>query len=194
MDPDVDIVRAFLFLGLVLHKIIWEVLKRKSKRRCFVYQTSRRFGGSALKFIKISLLTFLLFQTLYLDLFPIAERPSILRIIGVVIYSLGLGMAVLARIHLGSNWMDLEDYQVSPNQSLVTKGIYRYVRHPIYGGDVLLLIGLELALNSWLVLGVVAIMLIVVRQSILEESLLSQRFPTYPSYCSQTKRFIPYLV
>ena len=194
MKPDIEALRAVLFFGLLFHKALWEVLKRKGKVRRFADQTSRPIAESSLKFIKIALLAFLLFQTLYLDLFPISERPNILRAIGIVIYSLGLGIAVLGRIHLGANWMDLEDYQVSPNQSLVTNGIYRYARHPIYGGDVLLLIGLELALNSWLVLGVAAIMLIVVRQSILEESLLSQRFPAYHSYCSQTKRFIPFLV
>jgi protein-S-isoprenylcysteine O-methyltransferase Ste14 len=194
VQADIDALRVFLFLGLVFHKALWEVLKRKSRVRSFAEHTSRFLAARLSKLIKIALLIFLLFQTLFLDLFPIAERPNLLRVIGVMIYSLGLGMAVLGRVHLGANWMDLEDYQASLNQSLITDGIYRYVRHPIYGGDILLLLGLELALNSWLVLGVAIILLFVIRQIILEESLLSQKFSGYHDYCLQTKRFIPFLV
>ena len=194
MKTDINALRAVLFFGLAFHKVLWEALKRKSKIRSISYQTSRSFAGRTLKLIKVTLLTFFLFQTLFLDLFPISERANVLRVIGLVIYFLGLGIAVLGRIHLGANWLDLEDYRVSPNQSLVTNGIYRYVRHPIYGGDILLLIGLELALNSWLVLGVGIILVVVIRQTILEESLLSEKFSDYRHYCSQTKRFIPFLV
>jgi protein-S-isoprenylcysteine O-methyltransferase Ste14 len=95
---------------------------------------------------------------------------------------------------LGKNWVDLEDYQVLPEQLLVTEGIYRYVRHPIYTGDVLLLVGLELALNSWLVVAVLIPLAVFVRQALAEEALLSRVFPEYAAYCQRTKRFIPFLV
>jgi protein-S-isoprenylcysteine O-methyltransferase Ste14 len=97
-------------------------------------------------------------------------------------------------LHLGGNWVDLEDYQVLPTQALVTSGIYQYLRHPIYAGDVLLLFGLELALNSWLVLGVVAIFVVALRQALAEEKLLARTFPGYGAYCAQTKRFLPFVL
>ena len=76
----------------------------------------------------------------------------------------------------------------------MSNGIYGIVRHPIYTGDVLLLLGLELALNSWLVLGVIAVILVVIKQSLAEETLLSERLSGYREYCVKTKMFIPYLL
>ena len=121
------------------------------------------------------------------------EQPIILQIVGSSIYLLGLTVAVLGRLQLGSNWVDIEDYRVLPEQSLVTRGVYHYVRHPIYSGDVLLLLGLELALNSWLVLAVPVFFLIVVRQAVAEEEMLSKSFLEYGAYCTRTKRFIPFI-
>jgi protein-S-isoprenylcysteine O-methyltransferase Ste14 len=104
-----------------------------------------------------------------------------------------LGTAVLGRVQLGKNWIDLEDYRVLPEQSLTTKGIYRYIRHPIYSGDILLLTGLELALNSWLVVVVFVPMIVAVKQALAEEALLARVFPAYGEYCRRTKRFIPFI-
>jgi protein-S-isoprenylcysteine O-methyltransferase Ste14 len=146
------------------------------------------------KSIKAMVFIFLAFQTLFLDLLPITDHPTSLRIIGTLVYFVGLVTAVNGRLHLGTNWADLEDYQVLPKQSLVTNGIYRYIRHPIYTGDILLLVGLELALNSWLVLATPIPLLIIIKQALAEEALLSQTFRVYDAYCSQTKRFIPFIL
>jgi len=67
------------------------------------------------------------------------------------------------------------------------------VRHPIYTGDLLLLLGLELALNSWAVIGVVAMAVYVRRQAIREERNLLEKIPGYDQYCRCTARFVPFL-
>ncbi|HEV8525468.1 MAG TPA: hypothetical protein VGQ71_13300, partial [Terriglobales bacterium] len=66
-------------------------------------------------------------------------------------------------------------------------------RHPIYVGDLLLLVGLELALNSWLVMAVLGLVPFVLRKAILEERILAERLPGYGEYIRRTKRFIPYV-
>lgn len=183
--------RIILFLGLLAHKLLWEVLKARSalpKRG----RVALRFSAvSIVKAIKGAALIFLLIQTLFLDIFPISQDPQSLIYIGVMIYSIGLATAAIGRIQLGQNWVDLEDYQVLPEQSLVTEGIYRFVRHPIYVGDIALFIGLELALNSWLVLGAFLLIVIVLRQTQAEEAMLTKIFPEYRAYSQRTKRFIP---
>jgi protein-S-isoprenylcysteine O-methyltransferase Ste14 len=83
---------------------------------------------------------------------------------------------------------------VLPEHSLVQHGLYRYVRHPIYTGDLLMLAGLQLALNSWLVLAVALAAVVVVRQSRVEEAMLARHMPGYPVYRARTKRFIPFVV
>jgi protein-S-isoprenylcysteine O-methyltransferase Ste14 len=61
-------------------------------------------------------------------------------------------------------------------------------------GDVILLVGLEIALNSWLVLAVIPVILVVVRQANAEEELLKRALPGYAEYCVRTKRFIPLIL
>ncbi|MGH2625159.1 MAG: methyltransferase family protein [Anaerolineales bacterium] len=186
-----DLVRLLLFLGLVAHKAVWEILKRAGRleRPAAVAAPLR-----LVKALKVVVLAFLLVQTLFLEIAPISAAPGRLQILGGALYLLGLGVAIAARVQLGRNWLDLESFDVLPSQTIVDRGIYRYVRHPIYTGDLLLVTGLELALNSWLVLAVVPLAAFVVRQVLAEETLLSRRLPSYARYCAGTKRFIPFVV
>jgi protein-S-isoprenylcysteine O-methyltransferase Ste14 len=185
--------RAYLFAGLFLHKLIWEILKRghrvgKSPGKAGISQKLR-----LVKCAKIAALGAVVVQTLFLNILPISGRAGALRIVGVAIFTLGLVVAIIGRLQLGKNWLDLEDYQALPGQSVVTHGIYRFIRHPIYAGDVLLLLGLELALNSWLVLGIAFLLLVIGRQARAEETMMSATFPDYEAYRRRTKMFIPYI-
>ena len=188
------ILRIFLFLGLVLHKVVWEVLKKPASRTTVSAPRPASGLKSLVKLVKIGVLLFLVVQTLFLDVFPISRDPQNLRVAGLILYVAGLAIAILGRVELGRNWANLEDYQVLSGQALVQTGIYRFIRHPIYTGDILLILGLELALNSWLVLGVIFLIAFVVRQTLAEEQILTRAFPDYAAYRKQTKMFIPYLV
>ena len=185
--------RLFLFSGLVLHKLLWEALKRRSKNPK-VRKHQLHLVKHSIKCLKVIVLVFLVVQTLFLDIFPISDQTLLLRLLGTVIYLVGLTTAVIGRIQLGENWADLENYQVLPEQSVVSNGLYHYFRHPIYTGDVLLVIGLELALNSWLLLTTPILILIVVRQALKEEALLSSQLVGYSEYRKKTKMFIPFVL
>lgn len=187
-------IRGLLLMGLIAHKVVWEVLKRRDGRNV---GTAPRSGGSlttAVKVVKVLVLLFLVVQTAILDVLPIDAEPELLRGLGLVLFLCGLAMAVSARLQLGRNWVDLEEYRLLPGQALVARGLYRYVRHPIYAGDIMLLAGLELALRSWLVLAIVPLAIVVIRQARAEEALLLRSLPGYAEYCRRTKRFIPLLV
>jgi len=189
-----EVMRVMLFVGLVVHKLVWEVLKRRSKITHPTKKSTPDFMVSAIKVIKMGILGFLLIQTLFLELFPISNDPVMIKAVGLCFYFIGLTTAILGRLHLGDNWVDLEEYQVMSEQALVTRGIYRFIRHPIYAGDLFLIFGLQLALNSWLVLMVIPLFAIVFRQTSAEEIVLAQAFPNYKDYCRQTKRFVPFLI
>lgn len=193
MAYHVETLRLILFLGLILHKLLWEVLKRRDRGSRALPKPIKSSGSWPVKIVKGVILLFLGFQTLFLNVFPISDQSAPLRLIGTSLYFVGLTTAMTGRLQLGKNWADLEDYQVLPQQSLVTTGIYGYIRHPIYAGDILLITGLELALNSWLVLGVSIPLAVAMRHALKEETLLSQVFPDYHGYTARTKRFIPFI-
>src|SRR5690348_5873976 len=69
--------------------------------------------------------------------------------VGVGLCLAGLGFAIWARVHLGRNWgMPMSLRQ---GHELVTSGPYAYVRHPIYTGVMLAMIGSALAVGMlWL--------------------------------------------
>jgi protein-S-isoprenylcysteine O-methyltransferase Ste14 len=181
--------RLYLLAGLVAHKAVWEVLKR---RPTAAHRAPARGPTVALvKLAKIALLIGIVAQTLLPPILPIADDATALQLLGVPLYTLGLLIAITARWQLGTNWADIEAAQVLDQQHVVASGLYRYLRHPIYTGDLLLLIGLELSLNSWLVLALLPLIPVVVWRAVQEERMLVQRLPGYAAYCADTWRFVP---
>lgn len=186
--------RLYLFLGLVAHKAVWEVLKRRlpPERR----RTKRALPAIAqlAKAVKVVLLLGFLAQPFLPTLLPIAPDPAPLELLGGLLYTVGLATAIAGRVQLGSQWSDIEAAGLLPGHRLVGEGIYRYLRHPIYAGDLTMLLGFELALNSWLALGVGLLVPVVARQALQEEKLLAAKLPGYAEYRRHTKGFIPFIV
>jgi protein-S-isoprenylcysteine O-methyltransferase Ste14 len=188
--------RLYLLGGLITHKAVWEYLKRKQRQTGVApLPEVRNHGFVALaRMVKLAIIFCLVAQTMLPDILPITSSPSMLHPLGFVVYTFGLSVAILARVQLGTQWADIEAAQILKNQNLVCAGIYRWIRHPIYTGDLMLLAGLELGLNSWLVLGVVPVALFVARRVSHEERTLAAAMPEYSNYCEQTKRFVPFLL
>lgn len=184
--------RMLLLVGLGMHKLVWEALKRNGMPSQADSKAGEKPLTRLIKFFKIAALAGIVGQTLFLpDFPPITSKPEPLRVGGLLLYVVGLATAIIGRIQLGKNWANLEDYQVLPDQSLVTTGIYGHIRHPIYTGDILLLLGLEFALNSWLILGVIPLVVVIKQHAMAEEAVLSGSFPNYEAYRQRTKMFIP---
>ena len=182
--------QIYLLAGLVLHKVIWEALKKTASEKPVEPDSAVLV---AIKAVKIGILLGVTVQIWLPDILPIAADPAGLRIIGALIYTIGLIAAITARLQLGENWANIETGQVLGSQKVVAHGIYAFVRHPIYVGDLLLLLGLELALNSWLALGVLILAPIVMLKAVKEERMLAEQLSGYESYCKSSKRFIPFI-
>jgi protein-S-isoprenylcysteine O-methyltransferase Ste14 len=188
------LLRLYLLAGLIAHKAVWEILKRrKAPTGEKPAPKPQPLSVQLVKAVKIAILLGIVAQTMLPEILPISQQPFLLRVIGVAIYTAGLLIAVIARFQLDSNWSDIETAQVLSHQQVVSNGIYGYVRHPIYVGDILLLFGLELSLNSWLVLGVALMTPVILLQATREEKKLVETLPGYDVYCEQTKRFIPFV-
>jgi protein-S-isoprenylcysteine O-methyltransferase Ste14 len=188
-----DPLRLFLLLGLVLHKGVWEVLKRRDHLQSM--PRSRLTPAVAvIKLAKIAILAGLCVQTVLPEVLPILSEPMTLRLAGALIFAAGLAVAITARFQLGRQWSDIECSSVAADHKIIEYGVYRFIRHPIYTGDVLLIAGLELALNSWLVVAVIPLALAVFVKAKSEEEELAQQLSGYHEYQSRTKRFLPFLI
>jgi protein-S-isoprenylcysteine O-methyltransferase Ste14 len=83
--------------------------------------------------------------------------------------------------------------EVGTEQTIVTTGPYRFVRHPMYAGALLLILGIPLALGSlWGLLICLAMVVTIVARLLDEERYLASRLPGYPAYCATTRyRLVP---
>ncbi len=187
--------RLYLLAGLIAHKAVWEILKRrKTPSAEKLAPKPQPLTVQLVKMVKIAILLGIVTQTMLPEVLPISQEPFPLRVAGMGIYTAGLLIAIVARFQLDNNWSDIETAQILSHQKVVSNGIYGYVRHPIYVGDILLLFGLELSLNSWLVLGVALMTPVILLQATREEKKLVETLPGYDVYCQTTKRFIPFVV
>ncbi|MGH7246707.1 MAG: methyltransferase family protein [Pseudomonadota bacterium] len=105
----------------------------------------------------------------------------------------GVGFAIWARFFLGRNWSGI--VTIKQDHSLVRRGPYAVVRHPIYSGFLLAALGTALAQGEVRGLVAVALALIGLRmKSRLEETFLLERFgATYAEYTREVKALIPFV-
>jgi protein-S-isoprenylcysteine O-methyltransferase Ste14 len=85
--------------------------------------------------------------------------------------------------------------EATAEQKVIATGPYAWVRHPMYAGAFVLLIGVPLALGSWWGLcAVVPLMASILWRLLDEEAYLSEHLPGYDEYRSKTRhRLIPHV-
>jgi protein-S-isoprenylcysteine O-methyltransferase Ste14 len=112
--------------------------------------------------------------------------------IGLVCFTLGLGLAIWARVHIGRNWGPPMTQKDEPE--LVTSGPYRLVRHPIYSGILAAGLGTAVALSWWWLIAVALAGVYILYSAKIEERYLTDQFPDdYPDYKRSTKMLVPFI-
>jgi protein-S-isoprenylcysteine O-methyltransferase Ste14 len=120
-------------------------------------------------------------------------HSPVLGAIGAVLFVAGLALAIWARVFLGSNWGMPMTQKAEPE--LVTGGPYRWVRHPIYSGLLMALVGTALATNVAALLIAAVAGAYFYYAATVEEKNLTATFPkAYPEYQEHTKRLIPFVL
>jgi protein-S-isoprenylcysteine O-methyltransferase Ste14 len=116
-----------------------------------------------------------------------------LQAVGTAVFVLGLALAVWARVYIGRNWGMPMTRKADPE--LVTTGPYKSVRHPIYSGIILAMIGTTLAVSVYWLAAVVIMGVYFSVSAVTEERYMAEQFPsTYPPYKRSTKMLIPHLI
>jgi len=104
----------------------------------------------------------------------------------------GFIISVWARIVLGRNWS--ARVTLKEDHQLIQRGPYRFVRHPIYSGLLVMILGTAVLAGQ--VTGFVALLFcfcgfwIKLQQ---EQALLKKRLPGYSEYMARTKALVPFL-
>lgn len=124
---------------------------------------------------------------------PLFSRNLATETLGIVITAAGLGFAIWARAYLGRNWSGAVTVKVG--HELVRNGPYRWVRHPIYSGMILGMMGTAIARAQ--VRGLVAVVLLYagfkIKSTIEERTMLATFGPAYEDYTRGTGAIIPRL-
>jgi protein-S-isoprenylcysteine O-methyltransferase Ste14 len=114
-------------------------------------------------------------------------------ILGDFLVLVGLFIAVWGRATLGANWS--ARVTLKENHELIERGPYRVVRHPIYSGLLLMIIGTVVLVGQ--VGGFIALVIcfwafwMKLRQ---EEALLTKHLPGYCEYMRRTKALVPFFL
>jgi protein-S-isoprenylcysteine O-methyltransferase Ste14 len=113
--------------------------------------------------------------------------------IGTALTAAGIAVACWARYHLGENWSGT--VTLKENHELIRTGPYRNIRHPIYTGILLALLGTAIAVGE--VRAIIAVAIAYTSfytKARREESFLSQEFgPKFAEHQRHTGMFLPRL-
>jgi len=173
--------------------VVWAISSLRVKR-------AKAWEASTDRITTITAMTFV-FLLLFYDLQwmgPLRNRfapfTNWMAWTGVVLTWAGIAVAVWARSCIGQYWS--ARVTLKEDHQLIRTGPYRFVRHPIYSGMLLGVIGRALTLGTWS--GVLAIAIILVahwRKALREESMLTREFgQEYSRYRRSTGFLFPRLI
>jgi len=113
-------------------------------------------------------------------------------VVGAICMAIGLWLFHRSHVDLGTNWsITLE---VREKHQLVTHGVYRWVRHPMYLALLIYGVGQTLALPNWFVgpsYGAAVLLLFIFRLGPEEHMMVEEFGNQYEAYRGTTKRLVP---
>lgn len=113
---------------------------------------------------------------------------------GAVLTAFGLLFSLWGRHHLGQNWSVA--VTVKEGHELITSGPYALVRHPLYAGLVVALLGCVVAVGEWRGLLAMALAISVFWTKLrLEERWMREQFgESYEAYSRRVAALVPYIL
>jgi protein-S-isoprenylcysteine O-methyltransferase Ste14 len=160
--------------------------------------------GEESKFVfRQRIVRIVLVLSLYIALFfiPFLDRRSVLvfgngaylRWLGFGFSTLGYALVYGSGVALGRQYS--ADVTIQTGHELVTRGVYRYIRHPRYLGVIALSIGVSCLFRSWIGLIATLFFLGLLLYRIKdEETVMHKEFDgAWEEYCSRSWRLLPFI-
>lgn len=179
--------KVFIYSVWVISWIYWIYEASKSKRT-LSFRIKRGI------FFRVLILLFVIVVIAALKSNVVISEPHTLplKIIGTILFILGVYLSVWARRYIGINWgmpMSLKE-----NPELITTGPYKHIRHPIYSGIMLATLGTALAVNYWWLILLLLAGSYFIYSAFTEEKDMKKQFPhKYEDYIKSSKMLIPYI-
>jgi protein-S-isoprenylcysteine O-methyltransferase Ste14 len=170
--------------------LVWLLAAIRTKRA----QTRAGVGFQLLYGIPVFIAFYLMFgragRVPWLEARLYSRTPP-LDILGVALTALGVALAIWARFYLGQNWSSTVAVKV--DHQLIRTGPYAWVRHPIYSGILLAMLGTAIVRREPRGFLSVAILWLAFRiKSRMEERFMLTTFGSeYENYCQSTGALIP---
>jgi len=118
------------------------------------------------------------------------NRLELFQPIFLILSGIGLLIVLISILQLNTNLSPFP--KPKENASLITNGIFKYVRHPIYSGIIIFLIFLSFYFASGYKLGVSILLIFLFWfKTKYEEEQLCLKYPNYRDYRQRTGRFFP---
>ena len=176
----------FWLLLLVVWVMLWFGMKKAKKLE--------RWGERAQHGILVVAGFFLLFGNGvpwgWLNYRLVPNEPAV-WLAGLAMTALGIGISIWARLSLGANWSGM--VTLKTGHELVRTGLYRWIRHPIYTGILLGMVGTAMIkghLRGWI--GVVVVLCAFYFKARREERFLREEFGAgFDEHSRRTGMFLP---
>ncbi|MCY3410283.1 MAG: isoprenylcysteine carboxylmethyltransferase family protein [Candidatus Heimdallarchaeota archaeon] len=196
---DEQVIRIIFAVNLLLYIVIhypmdiFMILKRDRSKELIDYGVSQSALMNSLLGI-FSIVFWIIWYAIVFGWYPttfLYNQTVKLQMIGAIIFSLGVILAIWARIKRGRY---AASWGLNETIPLITTGPYRWIRHPTYTFYLLGFIGLPLLVSNYmfhlLLIGFIGYVKTVDQ----EEELLVKHFgDEYVHYQDGTKKFIPFI-
>ncbi len=139
-------------------------------------------------------LPYLEYKIIISEIFILSQFSTYFFLIGIILLILGGLILLLSRIQLGE--YGGPRIVIEEAHQLITNGIYKYIRHPMYLGFLILFFGYSLSFGSIIMTTLITFLLFLIFKSRMEieEKLLIAKFgKKYHLYIECSKKLIPYI-
>ena len=157
-------------------------------------QSTPSFGQRGEIYVVVQCLLFalLIFAPSHAEFWPWSTLPEGMQVFGTLLMTIGALVAIAAGIQMGRRLTPLP--YPAKDARLLTRGVYTWVRHPMYFGVIALSIGWALYVRGALSLGYAAAIVVFFDiKSRREEIWLAQHFEGYAEYRQRVRKLIPFL-
>lgn len=186
-----------LIIGWVLYFVIHSFLASNYIKNIFQIRLPSLFRYYRIFFNLVAIIGLIIMVRLtFNDNILLFKQTTFLSIISIVLIILGLVVLVIASTAFNiKEFLGIETYEIKMESKLVTKGIYKFMRHPLYTGTILLLSGyfLYVPTLSVLIFLILTFVYIEIGSRLEEKKLLIEFGNDYTEYCKNVKRYFPFI-